>query len=338
MKNKNTLQVLFIEDSVDDVLLIVRELSKEYKVIWQRVETEASLILALEEVWEVVLCDFIMPHLYAQRALDCVRNSKNSQFAPFIVMSGSVDEVVAIDILKKGANDFVVKSNMNRIVLVVQREIRQTKELAAERRLAGIRVNESYEATIEAWGLALELRDKYSSGHTLRVTDLALRLALDMNVSHSQFVDLNRGSLLHDIGKMGIPDLVLLKPDTLTFEEMEIMKQHPKLAYDMLSHIPFLKTAVDIPFCHHERWNGSGYPQGLKGKDNPYSHINPTGTGIPFLARMFAVVDVYDALTSDRPYRPSWEKSRVIAYLLDESGKTFDPHVIEKFVTMIGRG
>lgn len=322
---KPTLRVLLIEDNQDDVSLIVRVLQKEFHAIWHRVETEAALVLSMQEPsWDVVLCDYRLPQFTAERALEVVQEQclRLRCETPFIVISGVVDETVAISLLKKGARDFIAKDKLQRLPLAIRREIRQGGELLRAR----IVVGENQDAIIEAWGNALELRDKYTKGHTERVTNLALRLALELGVSHQEFVNINRGSLLHDIGKMGIPDAILLKRDVLTLDEMETMKMHPKLAYEMLKDIPFLRAAVDIPYCHHERWNGTGYPQGL------------LGATIPFSARLFAVVDVYDALTSDRPYRQSWEKARAIDYILGERNVTFDPEIVDAFVNMVGRG
>ncbi len=143
-----------------------------------------------------------------------------------------------------------------------------------------------------------------------------------MSMNESELVLVRRGALLHDIGKMGVPDSILLKPGKLTLEEWQVMYQHPKLAYDMLAPINFLRPALDIPYCHHEKWDGTGYPRGLKGK------------GIPASARIFAVVDVYDALTSDRPYRKAWTKEKALEYIRDQSGKHFDPEVVETFLKL----
>lgn len=178
------------------------------------------------------------------------------------------------------------------------------------------------DATIEGWSRALDLRDKETEGHSQRVTELTLRLARSMGISEAELVHVRRGALLHDIGKMGIPDNILLKPDPLTEEEWEIMRLHPVLAYDMLSPIDYLRPALDIPYCHHEKWDGTGYPNGLKGEQ------------ILLAARIFAVVDVWDALRSERPYRPGWPENKVIEYIREQAGKHFDPTVVEVFLKM----
>ena len=181
----------------------------------------------------------------------------------------------------------------------------------------------AYDATIEGWSAALDLRDKETEGHTQRVTEMTLRLAKAMGFSKQELVHVRRGALLHDIGKMGMPDRILLKPDKLTDEEWEVMRRHPDYAYQLLERISYLGSALDIPYCHHEKWDGSGYPRALKGAD------------IPLAARIFAVVDVYDALTSDRPYRKGWSHEKTIDYIQEQSGSHFDPQVVDAFLRMM---
>ncbi len=181
----------------------------------------------------------------------------------------------------------------------------------------------AYDATITGWSRAMDLRDKETEGHTQRVTDLTLKLARAMNISESQLTHIRHGALLHDIGKMGVPDNILLKADELTDEEWEKMRKHPEFAYEMLSSIRYLQSALDIPYCHHEKWDGTGYPRGLKREE------------IPIAARIFAVVDVWDAITSDRPYRKGWSKEEAIEYITEQSGKYFEPRVVEEFLELI---
>jgi putative nucleotidyltransferase with HDIG domain len=181
----------------------------------------------------------------------------------------------------------------------------------------------AYDATLEGWSRALDLRDRETEGHTQRVTAVALRLAEAMGVARVDLVHVRRGALLHDIGKMGIPDRILTKPSPLTPEEWVIMRRHPVYAYEMLAPVEFLRPALDIPYAHHERWDGTGYPRGLKGEQ------------IPLAARIFAVVDAWDALRSDRPYRPAWSEERVLRHIQDRAGRDFDPTVVEVFVKMV---
>jgi len=190
---------------------------------------------------------------------------------------------------------------------------------------SNVNLPEAYETTLEGWARTLELRDHETEGHSQRVAQMTLRLAGKMGVKEQEFIHIQRGSLLHDIGKMGIPDNILLKEGPLSKEEWTVMHRHPIYAYDMLSTIPFLKRALDIPYCHHEKWDGSGYPHGLKGKE------------IPLAARIFAIIDVWDALCSDRPYRKAWTEEKAIAYIREQSGAHFDPEVVKAFLEMIGQ-
>jgi putative nucleotidyltransferase with HDIG domain len=176
-----------------------------------------------------------------------------------------------------------------------------------------------YATTLEGWVHALDLRDNETERHTRRVTDLAVEIAKVIELPVDALVNIRRGALLHDIGKIGIPDSILLKPGPLSEEEWIIMRQHPEFAKQMLAHVPYLQSAIDIPYCHHERWDGSGYPRGLKGAE------------IPLAARIFAVVDVWDALTTDRPYRKAWPEQKVIEYIEENAGILFDPSAVVAF-------
>ena len=181
----------------------------------------------------------------------------------------------------------------------------------------------TYDVTLEGLSRALDLRDKETEGHSQRVTHLAVRLAEAMGVPKKELAYIRWGALLHDIGKMGIPDAILLKPARLTEEEWAIMRRHPVYAYELLSPIPYLRALLDIPYCHHEKWDGTGYPRGLKSEE------------IPLTARIFAVADVWDALRSDRPYRPAWSAQKAREYIREQSGTHFDPQVVEVFLRLI---
>lgn len=181
----------------------------------------------------------------------------------------------------------------------------------------------AYDATLESWVRSLDARLREPDDHTARVTELTVRLAQAMNVNEANLPHIRRGALLHDIGKMFIPESILQKVEPLTPEEIAIVRQHPQYAYDLLSHITLLKPALEIPYYHHERWDGSGYPQGLKGED------------IPLAARIFAVVDVFDAITTARPYRAAWSKLEALSYLREQAGRLFDPRVVEAFLHLI---
>ncbi|MEW5784263.1 MAG: HD domain-containing phosphohydrolase [Bacillota bacterium] len=191
---------------------------------------------------------------------------------------------------------------------------------------ANIELVQSYDATIEGWAYALDLRDEATEGHSQRVTKMTLDLSQQMDITEKSLAYIRRGALLHDIGKMGIPDCILLKPGKLTEEEWVIMRRHPEYAYKMLSSVEYLRPALDIPYCHHEKWDGTGYPRGLKSKE------------IPLAARIFAVVDTYDALISERPYREAWLKEKALAYIQAQSGRHFDPLVVEMFMKKMALG
>ncbi|MBK9602786.1 MAG: PAS domain S-box protein [Anaerolineales bacterium] len=180
----------------------------------------------------------------------------------------------------------------------------------------------AYDATIEGWSRALDLRDKETEGHSKRVTERAVKLARTFGLSETELIQVRWGALLHDIGKMGVPDSILLKPDSLTEEEWMVMKKHPIFAYELLAPVRYLRLALDIPYCHHERWDGSGYPRSLAGEQ------------IPLTARIFAVVDVQDALLSDRPYRTAWTVDKVRKHIRTLSGTHFDPQVVEAFLNV----
>ncbi|MFZ5858773.1 MAG: HD domain-containing phosphohydrolase [Chloroflexota bacterium] len=182
---------------------------------------------------------------------------------------------------------------------------------------------EAYDTTLQGWARALELRDKETEGHSRRVTDLTLKLASALDVADSDLDDIRRGALLHDIGKMAIPDEILRKANDLTRKEREIVSMHPLIAYQLLSPIKFLEKALEIPYCHHERWDGGGYPRGLKGEE------------IPLSARIFSIVDVWDAIQSDRVYRKAWPRSRARAYMKKQSARYFDPSIVKVFLDLI---
>jgi PAS domain S-box-containing protein len=181
----------------------------------------------------------------------------------------------------------------------------------------------AYDSTIEGWSKALDLRDKETEGHTLRVTEMTIRLARAAGIPEGEIIHVKRGALLHDIGKMGVPDTILHKPGKLSPIEWEIMRKHPAYAYEMLFPIEYLRPALTIPYFHHERWDGSGYPQGLRDEQ------------IPLPARLFAVVDVWDALRSNRPYRQGWPENEVREYIRSEAGIYFDPQAVELFLRVL---
>lgn len=188
---------------------------------------------------------------------------------------------------------------------------------------SNIELSLAYDTTLEGWTRALDLRDQETEGHTQRVVEMTVRMAQLLGIPDKDLIHIRRGALLHDIGKMGIPDSILLKPGPLTNEEWVIMRKHPVFAFNLLNPIAHLKPAIDIPYCHHEWWNGSGYPRQLKGQE------------IPLAARIFSVVDVWDALTSDRPYRKAWNAKKTLDYIENQKDNQFDPQIVDLFMKLI---
>jgi putative nucleotidyltransferase with HDIG domain len=188
---------------------------------------------------------------------------------------------------------------------------------------AEAQLKESYELTLEGWVKALEYRDRETEGHCRRVTSLSMQLADRLGLTDDEITQIQHGALLHDIGKMAIPDAILFKPGPLNESEWELMRKHPIYAKEMLESIPFLQNALSIPYCHHERWDGQGYPQGLKGEE------------IPLPSRIFTIVDHWEALSSDRPYRKAIPKEQVFVYIKENEGRVFDPRLAEIFLKMV---
>jgi HD-GYP domain-containing protein (c-di-GMP phosphodiesterase class II) len=211
--------------------------------------------------------------------------------------------VVGILILEAGLLLWVYKNNWENIL----RDLRGT-----------------YDLTLSGWGQALELRDRETEGHSQRAVEMTIDLAARLGISKQEVEHIRRGALLHDIGKMAVPDAILLKPGKLTPAEWQVVRMHPQQGIRLLENIPYLQPALAIPRSHHEHWDGSGYPEGLAGE------------AIPFAARIFAVVDVWDALTSDRPYRKAWSARKARDYIRRQSGKSFDPRVVKEFLDLIG--
>ncbi|MEW5829950.1 MAG: HD domain-containing phosphohydrolase, partial [Chloroflexota bacterium] len=210
-------------------------------------------------------------------------------------------------------------------VLSVMRDITGRKRAEEELKRAHDELEEAYDATIEGWALAMELRDSEIEGHSRRVTNLTIKLAEMFGLPGEEITNIRRGVLLHDIGKMAITDSILQKKGPLTEEEWAIMRKHPTHAYRMLSSIAYLQPSLDIPYCHHEHWDGSGYPRGLKGEE------------IPLAARLFAVVDVWDALRSDRPYRAAMTRKEALEYIRSQSSLYFDPQVVDLFMRLVDK-
>jgi putative two-component system response regulator len=279
---------------------------------------------------DVILLDVMMPGMDGFEVCQRIRNTPLLAEIPIIMLTALDDRKSLLDGLESGADDYITKPydrHELRARLIGITRLNRYRKLLNERvdlEQAHLQLLAAYDATIEGWSRAMDLRDKETEGHTQRVTVLSEKLAKLAGISEEEIIFVRRGALLHDIGKLGVPDSILLKSDKLTGEEWDIMRRHPQYAHDMIYPIEYLRPALDIPFCHHEKWDGSGYPRGLKGEE------------IPLTARIFAVVDVWDALTSDRPYRPAWDKQKTQNYINEQSGKHFDPYIVELFNKLLG--
>ncbi len=334
------LSYLYKENNVDSTVLIVDDENAGRETLQSILEGEGYQLQmaengpqALEKAKrflpDVILLDVMMPGMTGLEVCQCIRNDPEIAEIPIIMLTALDDRDSLLVALKAGADDFISKPfdryELRARLLGITRLNRYKKLIQERTKLqdANARLLAAYEATIDSLSHAMDLRDHETEGHSRRVADLTVELAKASNVNEEERVHLHRGALLHDIGKLGIPDSILHKPDRLTDKEWIVMRTHPQLAYNMLYSIEYLRPALDIPYSHHEKWDGTGYPRGLKGKN------------IPLAARLFAIVDVWDALTSERPYRPAWSRQEARAYIRDQSGRHFDPQVVELFFKII---
>ena len=333
-------RVLYVDDYPLDRALVRHALEVEgdgfeLTEAASRAEFEAALARG---GFDLVLSDFNILGFEGLQVLAAVNAMPTP--VPVVIVTGTGSEEVAVAAMKQGAADYVIKTpkhiqrlpmtilaalEKRRLELESARARERSAELLEHLRRTNADMTRAYNATIEGWSRALDLRDKETEGHTRRVTETTLELARAMGIPEDDLVHVRRGALLHDIGKLGVPDQVLLKPAPLTDEEWEVMRRHPEYARLLLSPIEFLRPALDIPLCHHERWDGTGYPRGLRGEE------------IPLVARIFAVVDVWDALRSDRPYRPALGEQEALGYLHRSAGSHFDPAVVEAFLALLER-
>lgn len=278
---------------------------------------------------DVILLDVMMPGMTGFEVCQRIRSDPTIAEIPIIVLTALDDRESLLTALKAGADDFISKPfdryELRARLLGITRLNRYQKLIQERTKLqeANDQLLSAYEATIEGWSRALDLRDRETEGHCRRVAELTAKLAQALNMSNEEIMHLRRGALLHDMGKIGVPDSILHKPASLSEDEWTIMRKHPQLAYEMLYPIEYLRPALEIPYSHHEKWDGTGYPRGLSGEQ------------IPLSARLFAIVDVWDAVTSDRPYRPAWSEEQAVTYLREQTGKHFDPRVVDLFFKVI---
>ena len=287
-----------------------------------------TLTKAEELMPDLILLDVMMPGMNGFEVCRRLRANPILAEVPVIMVTALDDQSSRVKGIEAGADDFITKP-FNRVEL--RARVKTILRLNRYRRLQEERsrlisalenLQSAYDETIRGWGYALDLRDDETQGHSTRVTELTEQMAIKMEIPPEEIIHIKRGAILHDIGKIGIPDSILLKNGPLSDEEWVIMKQHPRHGFDMLSRIEYLKQSLDIPYCHHERWDGSGYPRGLKGEE------------IPVGARIFAIVDVWDALNSDRPYRRKWPREKIINHIREQAGKHFDPDIVEPFLEL----
>lgn len=278
---------------------------------------------------DVILLDVMMPGMTGFEVCERIRSDPQVAEIPIIILTALDDRDSLLTGLKSGADDFISKPFDRfelRARLIGITRLNRFHKLVDEReklQQAHQHLLDAYDATIAGWSHAMDLRDRETEGHSQRVTELTLKLAKAFGVGDEQLAHIRHGALLHDMGKLGIPDSILQKPDQLTNEEWVVMRKHPQLAYEMLYPIEYLRPALDIPYSHHEKWDGTGYPRGLKGEE------------IPIAARIFAIVDVWDAITSDRPYRPAYSIEQALSHIREQSGKHFDPQVVDVFFKLV---
>jgi len=323
-------RILVVDDESIARITIDALLSSENYEMYFAENGEEGIVIASKIQPDIILLDVMMPGMNGFETCRKIRSMASLAEVPILLVTALDDRESRMAGLQAGADDFITKpydifelqvriQNMTRLnryrLLIEQRH--ETEKLHRE-------VVAAYDKTIEGWSRALDLRDKETEGHTQRVSEMTQKLARAAGLDEDALLQIKRGALLHDVGKLGIPDSILLKPEPLSSTEWTIMRKHPVYAYEWLSAIGYLHFALEIPYCHHEKWDGTGYPQGLK------------GDRIPLVARIFAIVDVWDALTNDRPYRQKWTKRKTIQYIKEQSGIYFDPQVVETFLKYIG--
>lgn len=305
-----TLRVLVLEDNNDDVELIIRELKRAngFEILYEVAHKETEIREALtQRTWDLIICDYFLTSFDAPRVLTMLEHLGID--IPFVLVSGLADEDLAASSLRiRGVHEFVNKNALSRLGPVIHRELR---------------VYKGFEEMIRSFISFLELRDLETRGHSERVVTMTERLARAMGVNESEIIHLRRGALLHDIGKIAIPDKILLKNGPLLESERQIMQAHTILGYEALRRNEFLKRSLHVVIAHHEKWNGQGYPYKLMGKE------------IPLGARIFSVVDVYDALISVRPYKDSLEKVDALRIIEMERSMSFDPDIVDVFLKLV---
>ena len=322
--------ILIIDDQAVARETIRGLLSREPYTLHFATNGVDGLAQALARQPDVVLSDVMMPGMDGFEVCRRLRDTPGLAEVPVLLVTSLDDRDSRLQGLRAGADDFITKPYDSLELLTRLQSLTRLnrfRRLMEERHHVETLNSEllkAYDKTIEGWVHALDLRDHETEGHTQRVTEMTVWFAQMTGITDAQTLkQIWRGALLHDIGKLGVPDAILLKPAKLTAQEWTIMRQHPVYAYEWLSPIEYLVPALEIPYCHHERWDGTGYPHRLAGQ------------AIPLAARLFTVVDVWDALISDRPYRAALPTEQVAAHIRAGSGTHFDPAIVETFLRMI---
>ncbi len=320
MKNTKPIILVIDDDEVSSMAIEGLLMGNKYDLVFEFNGLD-GIERAIELHPELILLDVMMPGLDGFEVCRRIRSLPEISEVPIVMVTALVDDDDRVKGLQAGADDFINKP-YNRVELTAR--LHAILRLAKYRRIAEEQAEFllGYDNTIEGLIKALDLRDKETEGHTRRVTEIVIKFARLAGFTVEELRYIKQGAMLHDIGKIGIPDSILGKTDNLNEEEWKIMRMHPVYAYQWLSSTEYLLPALDIPYCHHEKWDGSGYPRGLKGED------------IPLAARLFAVVDVYDAMTSNRSFRSALSDLEALKYIKDQAGKHFDPRVVEEFLKM----
>jgi len=328
-------RILVVDDELAICQLLCERLTLEGYECATSAHTEAARLRLAEEQFDLIISDLRMPGISGLDLLKEVR-TKYPHLA-FVMCTGEDDVRVGIESMKQGASDYLVKPlqldgvvasveralEKQRLQIELQRHRDRLEEMVEQRtrqlQVAIRRIEQTYDETLAALGAALELRDIETQGHSRRVTHYCLEIARGLHCPVEELRVIARGSFLHDIGKIGIPDAILLKPDRLSEEETFLMQTHARIGYELVCRIAFLTPAAQIILTHQERYDGTGYPQGLRGEE------------IPLGSRIFAVADTLDAMTSDRPYRTSLPFSAASEEIVGQAGRQFDPDVVRVF-------
>ncbi len=326
-----TTNILIVDDNAanrDTLEALLTSLGHELRFA-QSGEEALKKAIALPP--DLILLDVNMPGMDGFEVCEKLRADSKLASVPIVITTSLDDKKSKLRGIEVGADDFITKPidgmEIRARVKMILRLNRYRKSLQQQDEIkrAHNELQDAYEETLKGWVRALDARDRETELHSRRVTLLTKSVARQAGIADQDLEDVRRGALLHDIGKIAVPDHILRKPGPLTDAEWVIMRTHPKAAYDILKPIKHLANSLDIPYCHHERWDGAGYPRGLK------------GDAIPLSARIFAVIDVWDALLSDRPYRKAWEREKVIEHIQENSGTHFDPVLADLFLKMMSQ-